>query len=217
VTRNAALVRLGLLGAAVTVLFTAVALTGAIAPSRVQEDIEPFGVAAPIVFVLVSSLLTVALFPGPLLAAASGLLFGTGLGTAVSIVSATLGALLAFSIARYVARDATAALAGRRLLAVQAWIGERGFVAVLYARIMPGLPYTVVNYVAGLAPIRIAAFGAATAIGVAPRAYAYTALGGNLGDLRSPEVVVAAVLLVVMSVGGLLLARRDRAARRALV
>ena len=54
---------------------------------------------------------------------------------------------------------------------------------MLYARIAPGMPFTVVNYAAGLTPVRLPVFAAATAIGAAPRAFAYTALGGSFGDL----------------------------------
>ena len=53
------------------------------------------------------------------------------------------------------------------------------------------MPYNLVNYAAGLTPVRLGAFVAATALGVAPRAFAYTALGGSLGDLGSPEAIVA--------------------------
>lgn len=215
-SRRAALLRLAALGAVVVALFALVAATGSLSPSRVQDEVEGFGVLAPLAFVVLSSLLTVALFPGPLLAAASGLLFGTALGTPVSIVSATLGAALAFTLSRRLGHGAVDALGGRRLAAVQAWIERRGFVAVLYARIAPGLPYTVVNYVAGLTRIRLAVFAAATALGTAPRAFAYTALGGNLDDLGSPEVVVAVALLVAMALGGAALVARDRAASRAL-
>jgi uncharacterized membrane protein YdjX (TVP38/TMEM64 family) len=52
-------------------------------------------------------------------------------------------------------------------------------------------------------------FVAATAIGVAPRAFAYTALGGTLGDLRSPQAIVAVAVLVVMALVGLAFAARD--------
>ncbi|HEX5899397.1 MAG TPA: hypothetical protein VFY32_08355, partial [Solirubrobacteraceae bacterium] len=52
-------------------------------------------------------------------------------------------------------------------------------------------------------------FVAATAIGVAPRAFAYTALGGSLGDLGSPEAIVAVVVLVLMAVVGAALGGRD--------
>ena len=170
-----------------------------------RDWVDGYGVAGPFVFVAVSSALTVALFPGPLLAGASGLLFGTALGTPVSIVSATLGATLAFSIARYVARDAAEDLARGRIERAREWVGERGFLSVLYARIAPGVPYSLVNYLAGLAPIRAGAFIAATAIGCAPRAFAYTALGGSINDLSRPEALVAIGVLVAMAVAGIAL------------
>ena len=69
-------------------------------------------------------------------------------------------------------------LAGPRLLALRAWVGARGFQRVLLARIAPGMPYNLVNYAAGLTPVALGVFAPATAIGVAPRAFAYTALGG---------------------------------------
>lgn len=170
---------------------------------------DGFGVAGPIVFVVVSASLTACLFPGPLLAGASGLLFGTWLGTPVSIVSATLGAVLAFSLARWLAHDAVEELQGRRLAALRAWLGRRGFLSILYARIAPGIPYSLVNYAAGLSPVALRTFAAATALGCAPRAFAYTALGGSIDDLGSPEAIAAFAVLIVMAVVGLVLGRRD--------
>jgi uncharacterized membrane protein YdjX (TVP38/TMEM64 family) len=212
VTRLAARWRLAALVAGIGTLFALVATTGSLSPERVRSAIDPLGAAAVPTFIVVSALLTCALFPGPLLAAASGLLFGTALGTPVSITAATLGAVVAFSIARFVAHDAVEALAGERLRSLQAWIERRGFWAVLYARIAPGIPYTLVNYVAGLTRVRIAAFAAATAIGVAPRAFAYTALGGSLDNLDSPEAMIALATLVAMALFGLVALRLDRRA-----
>jgi uncharacterized membrane protein YdjX (TVP38/TMEM64 family) len=154
----------------------------------------------------------VCLFPGPLLAGASGLLFGTWLGTPISIVAATLGAVLAFVLARWLAHDAVEQLQGPRLRALRAWIGRRGFLSVLYARIVPGVPYSLVNYAAGLSPVTLRAFAAATALGCAPRAFAYTALGGSLDDLTSPEAIAAIVVLVAMAIAGAVIARRTATA-----
>lgn len=208
-TRASAGLRVAALGAALATFVAVVLLSGGLSAERVRGWVDGYGAAGPLVFVAVSASLTVFLFPGPVLAAASGLLFGTALGTPVSIASATLGATLAFSLSRWWAHDAVVALAGRRLAALRAWVGRRGFLTVLYARIAPGVPYTLVNYAAGLAPIALRSFVAATAIGVAPRAFAYTALGGSLGDLTSPEALAAVVVLVVMALTGLALARRD--------
>jgi uncharacterized membrane protein YdjX (TVP38/TMEM64 family) len=206
--------RIALLVGLVVVAFVLVASSGSLSSERVRGWVDGYGVAGPIVFIVVSSLLTVCLFPGPLLSGASGLLFGTALGTGVSIVSATLGAVLAFSLGRWLAHDAVEQLQGRRLAALRAWVGRRGFLSVLYARLAPGIPYNLVNYAAGLSPVTLGAFAGATALGCAPRAFAYTALGGSLDDLGSPEAIAAIIVLVVMGLAGLVLARRDFAASR---
>jgi uncharacterized membrane protein YdjX (TVP38/TMEM64 family) len=201
--------RLALLAVLVVGAFAAVASSGSLSSQRVRGWVDGYGVAGPLVFIVVSSLLTVCLFPGPLLSGASGLLFGTALGTGVSIVSATLGAVLAFSFARWLAHDAVEELQGRRLAALRAWVGRRGFLSVLYARLAPGIPYNLVNYAAGLSPVTLGAFAGATALGCAPRAFAYTALGGSLHDLGSPEAIAAFAVLIIMAITGLLLGRRD--------
>lgn len=198
-----------LLGLLIVAAFAAVASSGSYSADRVRDWVDGYGVAGPLVFIVVSAALTVCLFPGPLLAGASGLLFGTWLGTPISIASATLGAVLAFCIARWLARDAVEDLQGPRLRALRAFVGRRGFLSILYARIVPGVPYSLVNYAAGLSPVTLRAFTAATALGCAPRAFAYTALGGSIDDLGSPEAIAAFVVLVVMAIAGAFFARRD--------
>ncbi len=197
-------------------LFAAVALSGHLSAARVRDAVDATGLLAPVAFVVLSSLLTVAMFPGPLLSAASGLLFGTALGTPLSIAAATLGASLAFSVSRRFGAGAVDALSGRRVRVVQDFVAQRGFLSVLYARVLPGLPYNVVNYAAGLTRVRLLTFAAATALGCAPRAFAYTALGGNLSNLSSPAAIVAYAVLVAMGVGGAVVAVRDVRARHRL-
>lgn len=181
-----------------------------------RDAVDEVGVAAPLAFVLISSLLTVAMFPGPLLAGASGLLFGAALGTPVSIVSATLGASLAFSLSRRFGARAVDELSGRRVRVVQDFIAQRGFLSVLYARILPAMPYNVVNYAAGLTVVPLWTFAAATALGCAPRAFAYTTLGGSLSNLDSPEAIAAFAVLVLMGIAGIVVASRDAALRKRL-
>jgi uncharacterized membrane protein YdjX (TVP38/TMEM64 family) len=206
-------IRLAALALFVAGAFVVVSSTGDLSSERVEHWVDGYGAAGPLVFIVVSACLTVVLFPGPLLAGTSGLLFGTALGTPISIIAATLGATLAFSLSRWIAHDAVEEVAPPRVQRLRTWIGERGFLAVLYARIVPGIPYSLVNYAAGLTPIRLSAFVAATAIGCAPRAFAYTALGGSLGNLKSPETVIALAVLLAMGVGGLILLRRSAPGR----
>jgi uncharacterized membrane protein YdjX (TVP38/TMEM64 family) len=178
--------------------------------------VEGLGVAGPLAFVAVASLGTVFLFPGPVTAAVSGLLFGTAVGFPAALGGIVLGATCAFSLSRWWAHDAVEDMAGPRVAALRAWIGRRGFLAVLYARLLPAMPYNLINYAAGLAPVRLVAFVAATGLGAAPRVFAYTALGGSLGDLRSPEALVAIGVLAGMAALGIGLAVRDRRRSRAV-
>ena len=216
--RRSALIRLALLALAIAVAVAIVVLVVRPTPGAVRERVgdvrdwvDGIGPLAPLLFIAVSAALTPLMFPGPLLAGASGLLFGTALGFPVSLASAVLGATIAFVIARSVApATRSSSSAGPRLAALEELVSRRGFLSVLYARIAPGVPYTLVNYAAGLTRIPLAVFAAATALGAAPRAFAYTALGGSLGNLRSPEAAVAVAVLVVMGTAGLVLLYRER-------
>jgi len=196
----------------VVVLFVVRPTPGAVGAwvADVRDWVDAIGPLAPLLFVAVSASLTPLMFPGPLLAGASGLLFGTALGFPVTLVSAVLGASIAFLISRHLAGDAIEQLAGPRIRALEELVSRRGFASVLYARIAPGVPYSLVNYAAGLTRIPLGVFAAATAIGTAPRAFAYTALGGSLGNLRSPEAAIAVAVLVVMGSIGLALLYRER-------
>jgi len=208
--RRPALLRIAALAVIVVGAFLAVLLTGGISSGRVQHWVDSFGSAAPLAFVLTSALLTLSFFPGPLLAASAGILFGTAAGFPLALLSATLGAALAFLVARRVAHDAVEELQGPRMTRLRAWIGERGFSAVLTARLLPGLPYNAVNYAAGLSPIRLPVFLLATAIGAAPRTYAYVAVGGSWGNWRSPQMLAALGLLALLAIVGLAVGRRQR-------
>jgi uncharacterized membrane protein YdjX (TVP38/TMEM64 family) len=201
--------RLVAFGVALASTFVAVLLLVARSPEELRGAAVSAGAAAPLAFVALCIGLTLAFFPFPLVAAAGGVLFGTLEGTLLSIAGGSLGAMLAFLVARYAAHDAVQSLVGDRLDRLQAAIERRGFVAVLYARIVPGVPRDVANYAFGLTRVSLAAFTAATVIGIAPRAFAYTALGGSIGNFDSTESVVAIALLAGLGALGLVLLRRE--------
>ena len=198
--------RLAALALGVGALAAVVFLTVSRSPERVRDIVDGTGAWAPLLFIPLSAGLSCAFFPGQLLAGASGLLFGTVAGTPISIVAATLAATIAFSISRHGGRSALDELSGPRIRVWQDRIERGGFFAVLYARIAPLSPFVMVNYASGLTRLRLRTFVAATALGISPRAFAYTALGGHLDDLGAPEAIAAFVVLAAMGLGGGLLA-----------
>jgi uncharacterized membrane protein YdjX (TVP38/TMEM64 family) len=155
-----------------------------------------------VLFIPIAAGLSCAFFPYQLLAAASGLLFGTAGGTPITIAALMLAAVTQFSIARHGGRAALDELSGPRIRTWQDRIERGGFLAVLYARIAPLSPFVVINYVSGLTRLRLGTFALATLIPVIPRAFAYTALGGHLDNLDSPEAIAAFAVLVAMGLAG---------------
>lgn len=215
-SQRAARVRLAAFGVTVAAIFLAATLSGSLPDAeRVRGWADGFGVAGPLLFIPLSIALVCLFVPGPVLAGAAGLLFGTGLGTAVALTAATLGAVTQMSISRHLAGDAAAALLPARVKPIDDFMARNGFLAVFYVRLTPGIPYTLANYGAGLTSLKLRAMAAGTALGAAPRTFAYVALGGSLDDLSSPEARVAIAVLVVMAVAGLVVARRQLSLGRA--
>jgi uncharacterized membrane protein YdjX (TVP38/TMEM64 family) len=208
--------RLALIAFGVAAVAVLVLVTVSHSPEKVRDFVDGAGGWAPLLFVGVCVALSCAFFPWWLLAAVCGLLFGTAVGTPLSIASLTLAAIAAFTISRHGGRTAFDELSGARVEKWQQRIEQGGFTAVLFARILPLMPFVAINYTAGLTRLRLQVFAAATAVGIAPRAFAYTALGGHLDNLDSPEAIAAVAVLAVMGLGGLfLLARSRRAVARA--
>ena len=179
-----------------------------------RDAVEPFGALAPLVFVPVAALLAMAFVPGPLLSAASGALFGTGLGFACSVVSSTLTAVLALHVARRTGSTAVDDLSGERARALIELARRRGLLAVVVQRLLPGVPDAPMSYAFGLLGLRTRQIALGTLIGSAPRAFSYTALGDAAvaGDRRLAIVAIAvgAAVSVVGVVVGAVLARRHR-------
>jgi uncharacterized membrane protein YdjX (TVP38/TMEM64 family) len=192
--------RLALLAAGVLVLFGVFGLGGVVSRADVRSLVDGAGDwGAPLGALLV---------PGPLLAAVSGALFGTLTGFVVTVTSAVLSAVLAFGVGRQVGRDGARELGGARFAAVDAWVQRRGLWAVIVQRLLPGVPDAPVNYAAGLLRLRLRDLALGTAIGVAPRALAYTALGDSFDDLGSPTAIAAIALLGATAILGLVVGRR---------
>jgi uncharacterized membrane protein YdjX (TVP38/TMEM64 family) len=215
--RRLALYRLALFAVLLLAVFLAVTVTGSFPSAQEVRDWgEGLGAIGPPAFIVGAAVAnSLFVLPGPVAAGASGLLFGTALGTGVSLLSATLAAAIQLLVARYLAGDQVGAILPDRVRRVDEFIERRGFWAVFYVRMAPGVPYTLVNYGAGLTRLRLRHMVGGTLVGAAPRTFAYTALGGSLTDLSAPEAKVAVGLLIVMAVVGALLARRQILAERA--
>jgi uncharacterized membrane protein YdjX (TVP38/TMEM64 family) len=146
--------------------------------------VDGLGVWGPVAFVVGYALAAVVLVPGSLLTLAAGAIFGLGEGTLLVMVAATLGASLAFLVARYVARRLVERrLAGNeRFAALDRAIGAEGWKIVLLLRLSPLFPYNLLNYALGLTRVRFADYLVACA-GMLPGTLLYVYCGKVAGDL----------------------------------
>lgn len=199
--------RLSILAVVLVVAAVLAITVGTPSKQGIEDAVNSAGVAAPLVYAAIYIGLTILLVPGALLTAAGGAVFGIAAATALTVVSATIAAWISFLIGRSVGREQVEKIAGRRLGALDTWIGRNGFLAVLYVRLIPLIPFNVLNYVAGVTAVRMRSYVLGTFVGIIPGTYAYTALGGSLSRPRSPEFISAVGLFVVLA-GGAPIAQR---------
>src|SRR3954469_17438622 len=200
--RRVAIRRTVVYGAAWLAIVGALAVTGNIPSSSEARDfVDGLGALAAILYV---PLFVVANFAiaWPILAGAAGLLFGTAVGTPLALLGVTAAALTQMAIARRLAGEHRGRLLPQRTRAVETFLTENGTLAVMESRILPALPYGVVNYSAGLTHLSYTAMTVGTLIGAAPKVFVYTALGGSLDDLTSPDALAALVVWVIVGIAG---------------
>ncbi len=120
------------------------------------------GPAAPVFFGLLYATVTLLPLPKNVFAALAGVLFGLVLGVVVVLLAAFLGAA-AFALSRVLGRDAVERITGARVARVDALLNRRGIPAVIAVRLVPILPFTAINYAAGLTSVRTRDYAIGTA------------------------------------------------------
>jgi uncharacterized membrane protein YdjX (TVP38/TMEM64 family)/rhodanese-related sulfurtransferase len=167
--------------------------------------INDAGVLAPIVFILIYALATVFFLPGSVITLAGGALFGPVLGAFYNLTGATLGAVLAFLISRYLASDWIADKTGGRVKQLINGVENEGWRFVAFVRLVPLFPFNLLNYALGLTKIRFLHYLIATYVFMLPGAIAYTylgyagreAIGGGEGLIQ--KILIALALLAVVA------------------
>ena len=118
-----------------------------------------------------------------LLTLIGGFGFGVLVGSLAGAASATIGGLLAFLVARALARDWSQRVAGFDLSGIIAALREDAACYLIFLRLMPVFPFWLVNLSAALAGVRLKTFLLTTFFGVMPAAFAFATAGAALGSI----------------------------------
>lgn len=170
-------------------------------PGEVQRQVQAAGVLAPLVFVALFAVAAVLFVPATVMMLAGGALFGPWLGTLYNLAGSTLGLVIAFLVARYLARDWAERRAGHRLRQFMRGVDEEGWRFVLLVR-LAGLPYFLLNYALGLTSIGVLPYAVASALGLLPSMAAIT-YAGHVGftAIRAGDGVLGKLVAAIALVG----------------
>ncbi len=134
----------------------------------------------------------------------AGALFGRWLGTAVVIVAATSGATLAFLSSRYLFRGFVQRKFGGRLAGLNAGLEREGAYYLFTMRLIPAIPFWLINLGMGLTPMRVSTFAAVSFVGMLPGTFLYVNAGTALANISSPRDVVSWPVLGSLALLGVL-------------
>lgn len=173
-------------------------------PSAIEPALRSLGVWAPIGFVLLYAAGTVLFVSGALLSLLGGALFGPVWGTLWNVLGATLGAVAAFLLARTLAGPWVVRRLGGRLKRVVDGVTAEGWRFVALLRLVPIVPFNLLNYGLGLTGISLRAYVVTSVICMLPGGIAYTWLGyagrsaiaGNTAALRYGLIGLGALAMI---------------------
>lgn len=169
-------------------------------PQELRARILAWGAWAPVAYIAAYTLRVLVLVPATMMTLAGGLLFGPWWGTLYTVIGGTLCAALEFGVARWVGRETIERWLTRRvrLARFDAMVAERGFVTVLILRLVPSVPFEVMNASLGLSPVRWRDFLLASAIAMVPWAIAFGFLGEAITDFRSFGNVLLGIIAMIL-------------------
>lgn len=166
----------------------------------IKNWINSFGALAPVIYIIMFSLVPLTLFPDSILAIAGGMAFGVIQGTIFTIIGALIGGTISFYISRLLGREIVDKIVRGKGKWFEKGIEKKGFLLILTLRLIPLVPFDIISYGAGLSKIKYSDFTFATFIGIIPGVLIFSNLGDKTLNVKSPEFIIAIGLLIALLV-----------------
>ena len=157
----------------------------------------------PLAFLCAHVLMTVLPFPRTAFTLAAGLLFGPALGVAIAVTASTLSAVIALLLVRALGWQLNKLLGHPRADALNARLRDRGWPAVLSLRLIPAVPFSVLNYAAGASSVGVVPYLLATLVGLLPGTAAVVILGDAMTGNVNPLLVLVSLCTATVGIAGL--------------
>jgi uncharacterized membrane protein YdjX (TVP38/TMEM64 family) len=170
---------------------------------ELRDWAESVGPWFPLAFLATHIVATVVPFPRTVFTLAAGLLFGPLLGVVIAVVASTASAVIALLLVRAAGWRLNRLTHYRAIDRLDERLRERGWLAILSLRLIPAVPFSVLNYAAGASAVRLAPFTLATLAGVLPGTAAVVILGDALTGDVNPLLILVSVCTGALGLIGL--------------
>jgi len=186
-----------------TLVCLCVWLGSLVTPQQLQEAVSRCGNWAALAYIGLFTLLPAFFFPVAVLALAGGLLFGLWWGSIYTFIGAIFNCTIMFLLARYAGREKVEQLIQRKLSPhwqsqLQNLNSSGGFLLLVILRLIPAVPYNLINYAFGLTAMSYRTYILASAIGIIPGTLAFINIGDKALDVTSSDFWIAIGLLVLL-------------------
>ncbi len=167
-----------------------------------QSTMNPFMVAG--ILIVLKSIAAPLGVPGTPLTLITGSIFGLWKGTIVSIIGNTIGATLAFLLARYIFRDYSKKLFSKypKLNKYVNSLEKKGLSTILFLRLVPLFPFNAINFLLGVTPIPLGVYVVGSFIGMIPGTFLYVYLGGSLKMLSFLNIGLSILGIIALTLIG---------------
>ena len=174
--------------------FTFEAIKAEQARIAARFDAHPAATAAGF-FALYVAVAGLALPGAALLTLAAGAIFGFLWGTVLVSFASSIGATLSFLLSRYVLRDWVRRRYASRVEAIDRGIGKEGAFYLFTLRLIPAVPFFVVNVLMGLTALRTWTFYWVSQLGMFAGTLVYVNAGTQLAAIQSPRGILSPGLI----------------------
>jgi uncharacterized membrane protein YdjX (TVP38/TMEM64 family) len=188
---------------------------------KLHALISSYGALAPALYILIYTLASVLFLPALPITIVGGIVFGPVWGVIHTISGATMGASLAFLMARHVVRDQVAArLRGPKWEQLDDQVARHGWKVVAFTRLIPVFPFNLLNYAFGLTKIPFSHYVVTSFVCMLPACIAFIVFSSSLPGLIkgavSPSALLGVGLIALVSLIPLI-HRRFKARRASAV
>jgi uncharacterized membrane protein YdjX (TVP38/TMEM64 family) len=178
-------------------------LLGGINQQQLQLWLQQMGMWAPIIYIVVYAIATIFILPSTPLNLSGGAIFGSVWGTVWTSIAAVLAAVLSFGFSRTIGRKFIEQKLAGRWQSLDREMEQGGFFYMFAIRLLPLIPYGMVNFAAGLTSIKFRDYFFGTLLGTVPGILPFVMMGAGLTALKQGNVfpILVALALIGMLVG----------------